>query len=280
MLRRESMAIINVKCPYCGTTKVATYGKTANGTQRYKCKNEECSHVIFQLEYKHTAYKPGVDEQIVNMAMNGSGVRDTARVLGIDKNTVTRHLRKLGDSVQYVNTDYLNSMGDHQIDVLITDPMADQNETEEEDNQGMARGGGEEQGLGVEMDEQWSWVGNKRHQCWLWWAVDHKTNTPLAFTFGTHEHSNLDVLMEYLKPFNINVYYTDNHFAYRTRIDENHLRIGKRNTQKIERNHLTLRTRIKRLARKTICFSKKQDIHEAVVGTFINRYFFGRIAVA
>ncbi|MDY4414610.1 MAG: IS1 family transposase, partial [Ruminococcus sp.] len=35
---------------------------------------------------------------------------------------------------------------------------------------------------------------------------------------------------------------------------------GKKNTQKIERNHLTLRTRLKRLARKTICFSKDKDI--------------------
>ncbi|MDE5854526.1 MAG: IS1 family transposase, partial [Ruminococcus sp.] len=47
-------------------------------------------------------------------------------------------------------------------------------------------------------------------------------------------------------------------------------------TQKIERNHLTLRTRIKRLARKTICFLKKQDIHKTVIGTFINIFLFGR----
>ena len=49
-----------------------------------------------------------------------------------------------------------------------------------------------------------------------------------------------------------------------------------KNTQKIERDHLTLRTRIKRLSRKTICFSKNQDIHKAVIGTFINIHFFGR----
>ena len=36
---------------------------------------------------------------------------------------------------------------------------------------------------------------------------------------------------------------------------------------KIERNHLTLRTRIKRLCRKTICFSKNLEIHKAVIGT-------------
>jgi len=50
--------------------------------------------------------------------------------------------------------------------------------------------------------------------------------------------------------------------------------IGKRNTQKIERKHLTLRTRIKRLARKTICFSKTILMHDIVIGLYINRYEF------
>src|SRR3989449_5432050 len=47
---------------------------------------------------------------------------------------------------------------------------------------------------------------------------------------------------------------------------------GKRNTQKIERKHLTLRTRIKRLVRKTICFSKTIQMHDIVIGLFVNRY--------
>ncbi|MEP0873448.1 IS1 family transposase [Trichocoleus desertorum AS-A10] len=51
--------------------------------------------------------------------------------------------------------------------------------------------------------------------------------------------------------------------------------VGKANTQKIERKHLTLRTQIKRLARKTICFSKITWLHDIVVGLFINRYEFG-----
>jgi insertion element IS1 protein InsB len=51
---------------------------------------------------------------------------------------------------------------------------------------------------------------------------------------------------------------------------------GKRNTQKIERKHLTLRTRIKRLVRKTICFSKSTQMHDIVLGLFVNRYAFGR----
>jgi IS1 transposase len=51
--------------------------------------------------------------------------------------------------------------------------------------------------------------------------------------------------------------------------------VGKRHTQKIERKHLTLRTRIKRLARKTICFSKSSVMHDVVIGLFMNRVAFG-----
>jgi insertion element IS1 protein InsB len=52
--------------------------------------------------------------------------------------------------------------------------------------------------------------------------------------------------------------------------------VGKRHTQKIERKHLTLRTRMKRLARKTICCSKSILMHDIVLGLFMNRYEFAR----
>lgn len=49
---------------------------------------------------------------------------------------------------------------------------------------------------------------------------------------------------------------------------------GKIFTQRIERNNLTLHTRIKRLARKTICFSRSVEIHEKVIGAFIEKHMF------
>ena len=126
------------------------------------------------------------------------------------------------------------------------------------------------------MDEMWSYYHDKSHQIWLWWAVDHATNIPLAFTFGTREHKYLDELLALLSPFSIGTVYADNNFAYQNKISADMLITGKKNTQQIERDHLTLRTRIKRLCRKTICFSKCEEIHKAVVGTFINIFFFGR----
>ena len=53
--------------------------------------------------------------------------------------------------------------------------------------------------------------------------------------------------------------------------------VGKDNTQKIESKHINLRTRIKRLMRRTICFSKTIAMHDLVIGLFINRYEFGRV---
>ena len=39
--------------------------------------------------------------------------------------------------------------------------------------------------------------------------------------------------------------------------------------------HINLRTRMKRLVRRTICFSKTEQMHDLVIGLFINRYEFG-----
>ena len=78
-----------------------------------------------------------------------------------------------------------------------------------------------------------------------------------------------------LEPFGIQQFYTDDWGAYARHLDEEKHAIGKRNTQKIERKHLTLRTRIKRLGRKTICFSKLERMHDIVIGLFINRFEFG-----
>ena len=99
---------------------------------------------------------------------------------------------------------------------------------------------------------------------------------PLAFTFGTREHKYLDELLALLRPFSIGTVYADKNFAYQNKISTDMLITGKKNTQRIERDHLTLRTRIKRLCRKTVCFSKNEEIHKAVIGTFINLFFFDR----
>ena len=87
------MAKIEVKCPYCESTDISLYGKNKRGKQRYLCKNEKCSHKTFILEYTYNACKQSVKKQAFEMIMNGSGTRDTGRVLKISPNTVTAILK-------------------------------------------------------------------------------------------------------------------------------------------------------------------------------------------
>ena len=128
----------------------------------------------------------------------------------------------------------------------------------------------------AEMDEMWSFVGKKAQQRWLWHAIDHTSRVILAYVCGTHEDEIFLQLKEYLRPFGITRFYTDNGGVYSRHLSPDHHEVGKQNTQRIERKHLTLRTRIKRLARKTICFSKSIQMHDIVLGLFVNRYEFAQ----
>ena len=117
---------------------------------------------------------------------------------------------------------------------------------------------------------------SKKQQRWLWHAIDHRTGAVLAYVLAPHEDAALKQLQALLAPFAIQQFYTDSWGAYLRLLDAQHHIVGKANTQRIERKHLTLWTRIKRLARKTICFSKSVWLHDVVIGLFINRYEFGR----
>jgi insertion element IS1 protein InsB len=121
----------------------------------------------------------------------------------------------------------------------------------------------------------WSYVGRKKDQRWLWHAIDHRTGQVLAYVLGRRQDDVFPKLQTLLEPFGITKYYTDYWGAYTRHTDADQHHPGKRNTQKIERKHLTLRTRIKRLMRKTICFSKSIQMHDIVIGMFVNRYEFG-----
>jgi insertion element IS1 protein InsB len=123
----------------------------------------------------------------------------------------------------------------------------------------------------------WSFVHSKAHQRWLWHAIDHQSGAVLAYVLASHQDEAFLQLKSLLEPFGIMQFYTDGWGAYQRHLAPSLHSVGKRNTQKIERKHLTLRTRIKRLARKTICFSKSIVMHDVVIGLFINRFEFGLI---
>jgi len=127
----------------------------------------------------------------------------------------------------------------------------------------------------AEVDEMWSYVGKKREPRWLWHAIDHRSGHVLAYVLGRRKDEVFLQLKGLLEPFGITKYYTDYWGAYTRHLDADAHQPGKRNTQQIERKHLTLRTRVKRLMRKTICLSRSIQMHDIVIGLFVNRYEFG-----
>jgi insertion element IS1 protein InsB len=127
----------------------------------------------------------------------------------------------------------------------------------------------------AEVDEMWSFVGKKKDQRWLWHAIDHRSGRVLAYVFGRRKDEVFVRLKALLELFGITRYHTDHWGAYARHLALEEHQPGKRHTQKIERKHLTLRTHIKRLVRKTICFSKSIEMHDIVIRLFVNRYEFG-----
>ena len=87
------MAVVEVSCVECGSKKVVKYGKAQTGEQRYCCRASDCRRT-FQLAHRYNACEQGTKARIVDMALNGSGVRDTARVLSVAVGTVITTLKK------------------------------------------------------------------------------------------------------------------------------------------------------------------------------------------
>ncbi|HBS6775016.1 TPA: IS1 family transposase, partial [Klebsiella pneumoniae] len=228
------MATVTVHCPRCHSDEIYRHGRSSSQHERFQCRS--CKRV-FQLTYTYEARKPGVKEKIIDMAHNGSGVRDTARTLKVGINTVIRGFKKLSPRR------------------ITSSPVAHADVA-----------------LICELDEQWAFVGSKARQHWLWYAYNTKTGGVLAYTFGPRNDEICRELLALLTPFNIGMITSDDWGSYAREVPKDIHLTGKLFTQRIERNNLTLRTRIKRLARKTICFSRSIEIHEKVIGSFIEKY--------
>jgi IS1 family transposase/transposase-like protein len=234
------MTFITVRCPHCDSEQLVKRGKTHGGTQRYLCQNTACVRGSFLLDYRNRDCLPEVKQQIIDMSLNASGVRDTARVLRISTDTVLSELKKKAAVLESVNTVLLRTIDPDDIAVHI------------------------ERAGEAEMDAMWSFVGKKQEPRWLWHAIDHGTGAVLAYVFGRRKDEVFLKLQALPEPFGLTRYYTDHRGAYARHLDPDVHSPGKRNTQKIERKHLTLRTRIKRLVRKTICFSKSTQRHDII----------------
>jgi insertion element IS1 protein InsB len=91
----------------------------------------------------------------------------------------------------------------------------------------------------ADVDDMWSFVGKKQEQRWLWHAIDHRTGEVLAYVFGRRQDEVFLRLKALLEPFQITRFQTDYGGACGRHLDPEAYHPGKRNTQHIERKHLT-----------------------------------------
>jgi IS1 family transposase len=169
---------------------------------------------------------------IVPMALNGSGIRDTSRVLGISTTTVLKTLRCAANQIE--------------------EPHVPPRIKE------------------LEMDEQWSFVQSKKQQFWLWYGLNRRTKRIAAFVLGRRTDRNCRKLCKKLSRCQVQTFYTDAWKSYPKVLQAKRHQVGKKGTQNIERCNLNFRTHLKRLQRRTICFSKSFEMHHNIIKLYIH----------
>ena len=122
----------------------------------------------------------------------------------------------------------------------------------------------------AEMDEQWGYVGAKSRQRWLFYAYDRIRRTVVAHVFGERTLATLERLLSLLSAFEVVVWMTDDWPLYESRLKGKLHVISKRYTQRIERHNLNLRQHLARLGRKSLSFSKSVELHDKVIGHYLN----------
>ncbi|GGI57741.1 IS1 family transposase [Winogradskyella haliclonae] len=205
-----------------------------NGFQNNKqrYKCKFCNH-RFQLEYTYNAYEPTTNTLIKNLLVEGCGVRSISRIIGISTTTVLSRMLKISKGIKIP---YFNKLG-----------------------------------CKFEVDELWSFIGNKDNFTWITYAIERETKHIIDFYVGRKTKETIRPLINKILLLQPTKIYTDRLNIYPSIIPKEIHKRFQYSTNKIERMNLTLRTHIKRLSRKTICFSKNKIYLEA----HLRIYFWG-----
>jgi len=200
------------------------------GERKQRYRCKDCERQ-FITDYTYQAYKPEVRSLILPMTMNGSGIRDISRVLSISTNTVLKLIRQAAEKVN---------------EPAVPKRIAD-----------------------LELDEFWSFIEKKKRQRWTWLAFDRKRKRVTAFVNGRRTDHNCAALLKKLAGSRVKRFHTDKWESYVKLLPEKSHLVGKEGTRNIERHNLNFRTHVKRLQRRTICFSKSVEMHDAVIKLYV-----------
>jgi IS1 family transposase len=131
-------------------------------------------------------------------------------------------------------------------------------------------------GLVLELDELWSFVGKKANKRWVWLALARRTRQVVAYVVGDRGERTCRRLWERIpEDYQRGCCYSDFWEAYGAVIpEERHEAVGKESGElaHVERWNNTLRQRLARFVRKTLSFSKSDEMHEVCLRLFVHRY--------
>jgi insertion element IS1 protein InsB len=155
---------------------------------------------------------------VVKLLVNSCGIRGIGRVLGISPTTVLKRIINAAQSLPKPATMAL--------------------------------------GKTYEIDELRTFIGNKKHPCWICLAMQVETRSIVAISIGHRSKRKLSQVVQTVLHAQPQRILTDGLVIYRNLIPSAIHIVKGHCTNHIERFNLSLRTSLKRLSRKTICYSR------------------------
>ncbi|NII26644.1 IS1 family transposase [Pseudoflavitalea sp. X16] len=181
--------------------------------------------------YRNRKYCTTFDEQIAVLNKEGVGISSISRILSIPRASVQRRIERMKkDKPKPVFT---------------------------------------ETGQVYEVDELYTYIGRKSNPCYIMYAINRKTKQVIDFVCGARSRENISRLINTLLGLSPQRIYTDKLNVFGSVIPDFLHRTFQYRTNHIERKNLTLRTHLKRLSRKTICYSKSKDMLEACFRLYV-----------
>ncbi|MCB0738922.1 MAG: IS1 family transposase [Bacteroidetes bacterium] len=177
-----------------------------------------------QLDYKNNACQVGTSS-LVNIYLEGCGIISLGRIFGISPSTVLNKIKQ----------------ATNQVKKPVKFPPYQS----------------------YEIDEMHTFVGQKDRQIWITYAMERTSKQVVDFVVGSRNKENLAHVVNSILANNPKRIYTDHLNIYPTLIPKGVHRPSRFMTNSIERLNLTLRTHLKRLSRKTICYSRSKHLLEA-----------------
>ncbi len=199
-----------------------------NGTTKTKKQQYFCKNCNrrFLDFYTYKAYLPNINSLIIQLTKEGLGIRSIARILNISTTTLIKRILSISENIK-------------------TPVLAF--------------------GKTYELDELRFFLRRKSNLMWLAYAIDKETKRVAAFYMGRRNNTTLNAVVKTLLNAKAKNIYTDKLKNYQYLIPEE-IHITKRyGTNGIERKNLSIRTHLKRLNRKTICFARSLVITTAVL---------------